>query len=155
MGRRGKKPLPGSIRAARGTDKLNPQRVNHLEPQPKVGHPECPVHLTGIARAEWYETCEQLDQMNVLTVADRSVIELYCVTYAAWRESLEGCKKGTTIMLASGSEAKNPAQTVRETAGGQMKQQLAELGLTPSSRTGIKANGPPKTNPFAILKATS
>jgi phage terminase small subunit len=45
------------------------ENVNKDEPQFTPGRPECPEHVTGIARKKWTELCDVLERGGVLAVA--------------------------------------------------------------------------------------
>lgn len=132
MGRRGPAPLPTAIKAARGT--LQKCRTNHEEPQlapPKVTDP--PAGLRGRGLVEWKRLVEPLIDAGVLRDADMVTFELYCRTLS----DLEGYERLTSrnreLALAKGYAG----MVVK--LRNQAKQLAAELGLTPSSRSGVKA----------------
>lgn len=132
MGRRGPKPLPTAIKAARGT--LQRCRTNHEEPvlpAPSVFDP--PKTLKGRGREEWVRQVKQLTDAGVLRDADMVTFEMYCRSLS----DLEGYERLTSknreLALAKGYAG----MVVKLRT--QAKQLAAELGLTPSSRAGVKA----------------
>lgn len=74
---RGRKPKPTAVKEASGALRKNPNRRNALEPQPSKTRPAMPKRLEAdpVACASWESLCKQLDDMNVLTIADVFVVE--------------------------------------------------------------------------------
>lgn len=132
MGRRGPKPLPTVIKAARGT--LQKCRTNPDEPvlpPPSVLDP--PASLKGRGREEWVRLVKVLTDAGVLRDADMVTFEMYCRCLT----DLDGYERLTSknreLALAKGYAG----MVVKLRT--QAKQLAAELGLTPSSRSGVKA----------------
>jgi phage terminase small subunit len=93
---RGRKPQPTAIRRAAG----NPGKrgYNHGEPVPPEGLPDCPSHLSDVARAEWERIAGALYVMGVLTVIDRAALAAYCQSYGRWVEAEEKLKETPTLL---------------------------------------------------------
>src|SRR5690606_37247509 len=85
MTMRGRKPNPTALRRLNG----NPGKrgYNHLEPVAPEGLPDCPPHLSELARAEWDRIAQVLYEMGVLTMVDRAALAAYCQAYARWAEA--------------------------------------------------------------------
>ncbi len=133
MGRRGPKPLPTAIKAARGT--LQKCRTNPDEPElapPSSLTP--PPDLKGKGRVEWLRLVKDLTEKGVLRDADMTTFEGYCRTLTLLEMIEKQIRRvGLAGALATGllgNRIKLQTQT---------KQLAAELGLTPSSRSGVKA----------------
>ena len=88
---RGRKPQPTALRRARG----NPGKraYNEAEPQPPKDLPDCPPHLSDVARAEWDRVAVTLHDIGVLTKVDRAALAAYCQAYGRWVEAEEQMKK--------------------------------------------------------------
>ena len=81
-----------------------------------------------------------MSRAGVVTPADKHALELYCFTYAAWRESIKAVKKHGTVMTHStGSKQISAEFTVAKTLMDQLLKLSREFGLTPSSRTSIQS----------------
>lgn len=136
---RGRKPKPTTVKLLAG----NPghRALNEAEPTPPSGVPDCPAHLNDEARAEWFRTCALLKEMNLLSKADRAALAAYCVTYSRWVEAEQMVKKYGMIVKSPVKEfpMKSPYLCIAEGAMEQMRRLLVEFGLTPSSRTRVKA----------------
>lgn len=158
--RTGRPRLPTAVHQAKGTYVTHPERRNHNEPKAAEGRLECPPHLDGIAARCWHDTLDTLEEMRVATLADGLCLELLCVTYQSYREACEQCDEmgdALTVVNEDGEVIKttrNPFFSVKQQMAQQLHKLCAQFGLTPSSRTGIKAAGAPKSDPLAILHAT-
>ncbi len=135
---RGRKPAPTSLRRLNG----NPGKrgYNHAEPVPPEGLPDCPRHLTEVARDEWARIAGALYDMGVLTMVDRAALAAYCQAYARWVEAEEKLKE-TPVMLKtpSGYVQQSPWLSVANKQMELMGRYMAELGITPASRSRVAA----------------
>ena len=79
---RGRKPKPTTLKILEG----NPGKrsLNEHEPQVQAEIPECPEFLDDEARAEWFRMAKVLQDMGLLTQADRAALAAYCVAYSCW-----------------------------------------------------------------------
>lgn len=131
MGRRGPAKAPTALTIARG----NPGKraLNHDEPELPVADASPPPGLPKRALAEWKRLAPALIAQGVLTTGDLDTFETYvrlvdeCTQFEAKikRVGLEDAMRSGY----SGYLLKLRAQK---------KQYAAELGLTPSSRSGVK-----------------
>lgn len=112
--KRGPKPKPTALKILEG---VHPFRINGNEPQFGSGDTTPPAWLAPLAREHWEELAPILSRGRVLTEADRSALAVLCDDYSLWR---------TDRIL--GHKAKD--RYIR---------MLCEFGLTPSSRSRIKA----------------
>ena len=135
---RGRKPQPTAIRRANG----NPGKRawNHAEPVPPDDLPDCPPHLSAVAREEWLRIAGTLHEMGVLTTVDRAALAAYCQCYGRWAEAEEKLK-GTPVMLKTplGYVQQSPWLSVANKQLELMGRYMAELGITPASRSRVKA----------------
>lgn len=134
---RGRKPLPTSLKLVKGE---RPDRINHDEPQPEDGLPQCPV-TDKLVNEVWDYTIEQLRKMRVITMADRDPLLAYVQAVVMHHR----CSKllDSQGYLWTSSEDENyirphPAVRMQKEAALLIKQFGAEFGLTPASRTRIK-----------------
>ena len=138
---RGRKPKPTAVKEMSGTFEKNPKRRNTKEPTAPPGAPECPDHLNDLAKVEWWYMSSVLDEMGLLSRADRAALEIYCQTFAQWREACDMvAKHGAVIQMktkAGVQPKRNPFDLIRERTGQTCARLLAEFGLTPSSRSRV------------------
>jgi P27 family predicted phage terminase small subunit len=134
---RGRKPTPTGIRRANG----NPGKRawNHAEPVAPEGLPDCPPHLSPVAKAEWDRIAQALYDMGVLTPVDRAALAAYCQAYARWVEAEEKLKE-TPVMLRtpSGYVQQSPWLSVANRQLELMGRYMAELGITPAARSRLR-----------------
>jgi P27 family predicted phage terminase small subunit len=154
---KGRKPLPTAIKEATGALKHDPQRRNNAEPTTKRGYPACPatIAVDEVAKQCWNETCELLDEMGILTTSDKRVLHVYCVTYSEWLFLSEYVKNGN-VRLANdrGNETTSPEAGQVHKYADRLLKLLAELGLTPSSRSRLHVEKK-EDDPFAdFMKAS-
>lgn len=154
---RGRKPKTTAQKEASGAHRKNPQRRNKDEPKASRGAPAKPEHVAAdeVASSQWDELCRTLDEMNILTTADRSLLALYCSTYAEWHRLQEHVSKnGCTTINDKGNVGQSPEGIQVHRYADRLLKMMAEMGLTPSSRSRIKV---PKTeqedNPFEQVLA--
>jgi P27 family predicted phage terminase small subunit len=133
---RGRKPQPTALRRARG----NPGKraYNDAEPQPPKDLPDCPPHLSEVARAEWDRVAETLHDIGVLTTVDRAALAAYCQAYGRWVEAEEQMRKTPAMLKTpSGYVQQSPWLSVANKQLELMGRFAIELGMTPASRTRV------------------
>jgi P27 family predicted phage terminase small subunit len=133
---RGRKPQPTALRRARG----NPGKrsYNDAEPQPPKALPDCPPHLSEVARAEWDRVAETLHDIGVLTTIDRAALAAYCQAYGRWVEAEEQMKKTPAMLKTpSGYVQQSPWLSVANKQLELMGRFAIELGMTPAARTRV------------------
>ena len=142
---RGRKPLATEVKKMNGTFIKNPKYENKKEPKPKKGWPT-PTELVSAdpkALEKWNETCQILEECNVLTTADRDLLELFCINHSQYYALVEKVAKigiinefvnsrGETVMKRS------PYQAELGKIADRQQKLLTEFGLTPSSRSRIQ-----------------
>jgi P27 family predicted phage terminase small subunit len=139
VGKRGPKPAPKSIKIARGHQRC---RINFEEPRVPSGVPEVPsmVAENPLAFGEWRRLVPLLLEMNVLSAVDGAALGLYCLSFARWVEAEAEIKAGGLVLeTANGNLHPSPYVGISERAMDRMRRFLAEFGLTPSSRSTVKA----------------
>jgi P27 family predicted phage terminase small subunit len=114
---------------------------NHAEPKPPDGTPECPEHLSDEARAEWHRLVESLVGMGVITIVDRAVLAAYCQAYGRWVEAEQKLRETPLLFKTpSGYVQQSPWLNIANRQMELMGRYMAEIGLTPASRSRIKAS---------------
>jgi P27 family predicted phage terminase small subunit len=144
---RGRKPLPSNVVRLRG----NPgkRRPNDAEPTPAPGVPTCPSCLGDEARKEWKRLARELGELGLLTRIDRGMLAAYCQAHALWTEAVASIGRyGTMVKSPNGYPLQSPYVAVANKQVEIMGRIAAEFGMTPSSRSRIRAAGPAPEDPF-------
>lgn len=155
---KGRKPLSSATKEASGAFAKNPQRRNAEEPKPKLGRPKIPdaVEDDPVAKSRWYWVCEQLESMNLLAVTDQGLIAGYCLDYSMMLSLWEVIKGGqVSDMDEKGRTKLKPEANQFHTYSDRILKREAELGLTPSSRSRLKAPQTEEEDEFAQWLARS
>ena len=138
----GRKPKPTKLKRLEG----NPgkRKMNTKEPDPGTENPNCPTWLLPEAKREWRRLAPKLNQMGVLTEADRATFAAYCQAYARWWEANKHIERdGSVFSTEKGYQQQSPWVGIANTNHRLMMQAAAEFGLTPSSRSRIIADFEP------------
>lgn len=139
---RGRKPKPTVFKMLQG----NPgkRKLNDEEPDFGMGAPPRPTWLDRYAKQEWDRLSEILVSARVLTKGEIGVLAVACDAYSQLRQCKDYLKKtgslsyATTLLNGDKVYRPYPEAIRRESARKQYLSSLAELGLTPSSRTKVK-----------------
>ena len=112
-----------------------PSRVNYDAPVlPAPENIAPPQGLGGAGKAEWMSQIGHLTTRGVLTAADLSAFEDYCRALTDLRLYEQKAKKsGPELAIAKGYQG----MVIKLRA--QCNQLRQQIGLTPSSRSGVKA----------------
>ncbi len=131
MGQRGPRPEPTALKLARGNPGKRP--INHDEPELTAAKSKPPTGLPAAARKEWIRLADELVNAGVLTVGDLQTFEQYCRLVA-------DVEKVQKLVHRTGWIDAKKLGYVRDLKDlrAQLKQFAAELGLTPTSRSGVK-----------------
>lgn len=131
---RGRKPIPNGILKLRGSKRVKKNEV-------VVPHsiPDCPAELDDIARSEWNRIISRLDGLGLMTQLDSVALEMYCSAYSRWKRADAKAYNQEVIVTRSGNSIQNPYLGIANRAYDQLKAIIVEFGLTPSSRTRVKA----------------
>jgi P27 family predicted phage terminase small subunit len=131
MGQRGPRPEPTAFKIARGNPGKRP--LNHDEPELTAAETKAPAGMPRAALAEWKRLAPELVGAGVLTVGDLKTFEQYCRIVADLAECEKTCKK-------VGYEDAKKLGYFRDKKDlrAMLKSFAAELGLTPTSRSGVK-----------------
>ena len=155
---RGRKSTASAIKEANGAFVKDPQRKNKNEPQAPKGMPKIPeaVEADDTARSRWHWVCDQLESMNLLAVTDQGLIAGYCLDYSMMLALWEVIKGGqVSDMDEKGRTKLKPEANQFHTYSDRILKREAELGLTPSSRSRLKAPQTEEEDEFAQWLARS
>jgi P27 family predicted phage terminase small subunit len=138
----GRKPIPTTLKLIRGT--ARPHRLNPDEPMPSACAPEPPAHLDDRARAKFTEMAGMLARCGVMTELDRDALARYAVIWCRWIDAeVEIKRKGSIVKTEAGNIIQSPYLAVANRCHRQLAQLESEFGLTPSSRSRVRASSPP------------
>lgn len=110
-----------------------------LPPPFNRGAPEAPADLSPEARAEWDRIVPGLDAMELLKPEDRAALVHHCECWAAYQSALADVRENGISFTnqESGVIHKNPAQSVVETMGTQLRNTIAMFGLSPAAERNV------------------
>ncbi len=109
--------------------------------------PTCPRELDAVGKKKWREVVKLLTEMNLITRADRDMLELYCAAYSRRKAAEAMLKKfGEILKSQQGGLYRSPYLDVANHASKEMQKLAKALGLDPMSRkklgvTRIKSEG--------------
>lgn len=137
MARPGPSPTPTHLRIVRG---VRTDRINTSEPKPKQAEPKCPTWLSREAKTVWKRTADQLRTMGLLYEADQDVLVAYVGAVVNYQRATKIVDtEGVLVEGRRDGMVTNPAVRVQRDAAQQIRMLAGELGLTPASRTRLKA----------------
>ncbi len=157
MGIRGPAPKPTTLKLLQGN--AGHRAINGNEPKPAEKAPPCPRYIREDKEAhrEWKRLSPILLRMRVLTEADSTVLASICMTHshllrnlAAMRKLNEDSKSGLAGMILQTKTGYLAANQIylNVTAAIDLELRLCrELGLTPSARSRLQANGGAQQQP--------
>lgn len=151
---RGRKPKATAVKEAEGSFTRHPERRNHLEPVVKVERPEPSENIKSdpASLAAFNHVVDCLVEMRVAASVDRDLIEAYAAVYVElWENVLAMRQEGQVVDGARGGMVRNPRAVIVGTLRNQQVKMLAEMGLTPSSRSRLKAAPDDSEDIFAQL----
>lgn len=143
MGKRGPAPKPTVMKKLQG----NPGKRELNEDEPKYDTPKSlpdpPDVLVGdkYARREWKVLGNILLKVGVLTEGDYNALAIYCKLYSRWYQAEQLVKEEGLTMFTPKGVAVRPEVKIAQDTARLMKDYLKEFGLTPASRSAIKAVG--------------
>jgi P27 family predicted phage terminase small subunit len=108
-----------------------------------------PTHMGVESRKVWRRIIRDYGHTGVLTAADADILRSYCDAVARYEKASRILDESSPLIKGRhGDLVKNPLhQIVRDNAV--LVRSLArELGLTPSSRTGLTGNEAPTGDPL-------
>ena len=102
--------------------------------------PTCPAHLNPSGKAEWKRLARELFRKGIIGEADRSALAAYCQAYGRWVEAERKlAETPMLIKLPSGYIQQSPCLAIANKQLEIMHKFMAELGLSPVSRSRVVA----------------
>jgi len=149
MGRRGPKPTPTKILAARGSWRA---KLNRHEPIPDDMSPQPPDYLSDAAKQVWFHIIPKLLMLRIVGDIDADALARYCDALVKWRRAavfLEGHPELVYPIRGPGTPenpngrllglAPYPQNGLYEKYARILDRLEQSFGLTPSARTRITA----------------
>jgi len=99
----------------------------------------CPSSLVGVAKKEYFRITKILDDMGLLTTADKVIIEIYCNTYRKYIKAEKELHKTKSFVNPSRTNT-SPEVWFSTTVFKQLLDCIRLLGLNPSSRAHLKTD---------------
>jgi len=141
------KPLPTALKIFKNTARKD--QLNEFEPAPARDQIQPPDNLSDGALKNWGLVVEQLKSAGIMTNLDNQALGLYCEAYSRWCEANSKiAEHGMVIKAPSGYPVQSPYLSISNKAFEQMRAMLSEFGMTPSSRSRIKAEPKEIVNEF-------
>lgn len=140
---RGRRPKPTALKILDGNPGKRAIDDEHeAKPRP-VRFESPPKHLDDEAKREWRRMIRKLAPLGLYTEIDRPALVAYVV---AWSRHVDAetkiREKGLVIDSPNGFPMISPWASIANKAWAQMVRALAEFGMSPSSRTRVKAEKP-------------
>jgi P27 family predicted phage terminase small subunit len=137
----GRKPKPSALKLLSGNPGKRP--LNPAEPTYRADAELLPPeHLDGKAREEWLRCAPLLRDAGVLTTIDKTAFAALCMCYSRWIDAEQHVRReGCVISGSTGSPVMNPYVRVAAQALDQMRALMGDFGMTPSSRSRLRADG--------------
>ena len=133
---RGRKPKPTALKRIEGNPGRRP--INGREPVAPPDLPSCPQHLAPSAKAEWKRLARVLYDIGLLSRLDRAALAAYCAAYGRWVEAEKKLQETPALLKTpSGYVQPSPWIGIANRQMEIMAKFMAEMGLTPSSRSRV------------------
>jgi len=153
---------PTNLKVLEGT--FRKDRANPDEPEYPIEIPGCPPQLSKAGKAEWRRIVPLLEAAGLISKVSRAELAAYCAFYARWIKAEKEIEKdGEMIKVADmqkGSEPyprdketgeliyfiyrKNPWLDISFQCAAEMRKFASGFGLSPASKTKVKATIPKK-----------
>ena len=145
----GRKPHSTAQKVANGSALINPGRINRNEPKAPEGSPDRPEHFDAVAIAAWERLVFLFDQMGMLNQADGDLMAAYADNESAYMSALLAVREtGQVLTKDDGKLLRNPHSVELHKYRDAKLKMLAEMGLTPSSRSRVAVSPQAKEDPF-------
>lgn len=150
MAKRGPRKKPTALLKLQGRrirDRHAPYNAD--QPDPPAGAPPKPDFVRGDAAAKWDELVKILLAQGTLTAADGDKLEMYCSCWSRMKECEKWVIEHGHVYVTRDSSGRPagsrlwPQARELDRLVTQLGRIGSEFGLSPSSRTQIKTDGPP------------
>lgn len=140
MTRAGRKPKPTVLKELAGNPGGRP--LNDAEPRPEPADgARPPYRLPSKARRFWLEQAPRLEALGLLSEIDVPAFQLMATHFGVAVEAAEVIRaEGIMTKDEHGLDRKHPALQVLRDNSGAFRAYAAEFGMTPSSRSRVRAD---------------
>jgi P27 family predicted phage terminase small subunit len=120
----------------------NPGKRRLVEP-PKAPprRPRCPEWLTPYAKTTWRRLVVILDDLGLLTLADRDTMAALCEAVSRFKASTEKIAASDVLVKGDRGPVKNPAIQIQRDATRDIATFSAMFGLSPADRVRLLGAG--------------
>ena len=149
----GPPPKPTAAKRTAGNPGRHP--LNTDEPEYRVATPKPPAEIAGDALAYWNEVVPDLVESGALTVIDHGTLVQCCLFWGQFVTAVREVEAlGSRIYTTNtGYRQQDPWIGVQNTAYTNYQKAAQQLGITPASRTKVRAVKPTSAvNPWEALK---
>jgi P27 family predicted phage terminase small subunit len=151
MGLRGAAPTPTALKELRGNPGRRPLPENEPTTDPLSITPSSAIENDEVAKEFWYAVGNMTKAMNVAQESDRMALEILAMSLAEVRRAyIQLEERGRTVVYSNGVEQVSPYFSIMHKMMSQAMSIMKEFGMTPASRTRVKAMAQPtKKSAFA------
>lgn len=142
MGRRGPRPTPDTLKAARGNPgkkrlaSAAASKTRRPAKATKTSAIEPPRWLVGEGLAEWRRLVSLLEELGILHQVDQAILAACCDAWARYMAARGRLKKvGPLVKPDNAAPYTHPLVTQLRDARADWLKMAREVGLTPSART--------------------
>lgn len=130
-------PLPTNLKVLRGT--AQPCRMNDREPKLPRRKVKMPPGLNAAEKKHWKGIAADLEEAGILTLLDTQALRLYCRAYTGWLDANQKIDQYGPVIKNTHGPALSPYFRLSDKYFNQLLAILREFGMTPSSRSRIRA----------------
>jgi P27 family predicted phage terminase small subunit len=131
-------PMPAGLRILTGS---HLERLNDAEPIPFDNEPDAPAEAAPEVLEVWHSTVRELRHMRTLARCDADALRAYCEAVVQHRRASRTLAQSELLLKGlHGGPVRNPAIAIQRDAANLVRQFAQEFGLTPASRTRIRAD---------------
>lgn len=146
----GRRPIPTALKLLRGNPGKRPIDAREPQLEPVVLTP--PAFLSPVAKAEFRRVAVKLKKACIATAIDRAGLAGYAAAYEMFSTATAAVEEHGLIQVSpSGRRSPSAYFTVAMLSLATLRQFAVEFGLTPASRSRVKATGPEKKDPIQEL----
>lgn len=149
---RGRRKTSQEVLRIQGSFLKHPERENKLAPVANGKEPDMPSYFNEDEKQKWAELLEDMRGNGIVSSDLREIMIAYCSAYGGWMKSRRMVERLGVVLVTktdSGTDVKrNPFSVELHKYRDEMNRLLPELGLTPSARSKMVANLPPKEDEF-------